>query len=112
MLVFIFLTPFYLFGLFLWICALMPICGKVEVEVDEDSGNIFTGIGAIGWKRRFDWNQIGKIRLSKIYNPSGMGNQQQIALEGEKVFLLAKNVKAERLRFMLIALRLMRQNNI
>ena len=109
MTVFVFLTPFYLFGLFFWGCVLMCICGEVEIEVDEDSGTVFKGIGAIGWKRRFDWNQITKIRLSKIYNPSGMGNQQQIALEGEKVLLLAKNVKAERLRFMLIALLLMRR---
>jgi hypothetical protein len=75
--------------------------------VDEDSGTLFKGIGAIGWKRHFDWNQITKIRISKINNPSGMGNLQQIALEGEKVFVLAKGVKAERLGFMLIALRLM-----
>ena len=69
---------------------------------------IFTGIGVMGWKRRFNWDQIKKIRISQFYQPSW--TQQQITLEGEKVFALARGVKAERLRFMLIALRLMYRN--
>jgi hypothetical protein len=107
----LFLTPLYLLGLFLWSCALMSICGKVEVIVDGDSGTISKGIGAMSWKRRFDWDQIKKIRISKYYHTRGhMMPEQQITLEGEKVFALARAVRAERLRFMLIALRLMCRN--
>jgi hypothetical protein len=111
LILFLFLAPFYLLGLFFWSCALMSICGKVEIEVDGDSGTIFKGIGAMGWKRRFDWNQIKKIRISKYYYPSGnRKSEQQITFEGEKVVSFAKGIKAERVRFMLIALRLMHRN--
>jgi len=90
----------------------MPICGKVEVVMDGDLGTISTGIGAIGWKRRFDWDQTKKIRISKYYHPRGQMAQQQITLEGKKVFALARGVKVERLRFMFIALRLMSRNGV
>ena len=86
----------------------MPICGKVEIVVDGNFGTISTGIGVMGWKRRFEWDQINKIRISQYYQPSW--TQEQITLEGEKVFALARGVKLERLRFMLIALRLMQRD--
>jgi hypothetical protein len=89
----------------------MSICGKIEVVVDGDSGTISKGIGAMGWKRRFDWDQIKKIRISKYYHTRGhIMPEQQITLEGGKVFALARGVRAERLRFMLTALRLMCRN--
>jgi len=115
LILFLFLTPFYLLGLFFWGCVLMSICGKVEIEVDGDSGIIFKGIGALGWKRRFDWDQIKKIRISKYYYPLRTATrkpEQQITLEGEKVVSFAKGVKSERLRFMLIALRLMHRSKV
>lgn len=100
---FLCLAPFYVAGLLLWAAALMPICGRVVVEIDKNAGTIFQGIGPIGWKRRFDVSQVEKIRIGTVYN-SKVGNQQQIALEGKKSITFATGVRLDRLRFLFIAL--------
>jgi hypothetical protein len=102
----LFLTPFYLVGLFLWICVLMSACGKIEVSVDGDSGIIFKGFGALGRRRGFNWAQVRKIRVANAYCRN-RETRQKISIEGEDVVEFATAVKSERLRFMFIALRLM-----
>jgi hypothetical protein len=52
-----FLLGTLLFGSF----ALMTVCGKVVIRVLDNEGEVFVGIGAIGRRRRFDWNQITTI---------------------------------------------------
>ena len=102
-------------GLFLWSVVLMSVAGKIVVEVDGDFGTIFKGIGAIGWKRKFGWARVEKIYISKYYYNArtGIGGyKQQIALEGDKVTTFARGVNPKRLRFMLIALRLMHRNKV
>ncbi|MDB6016388.1 MAG: hypothetical protein JWR19_877 [Pedosphaera sp.] len=100
---FLFLTPFYLSGLVLWYCALMPIFGKVAVQVDGDSGKIFKGIGSLGWTRRFNWRGVEKIRLSTENLEDR--TLEQITLEGDKTIQVARGVKHNRLCYLLIALR-------
>jgi hypothetical protein len=97
------LGPFYLLGAALWCGALMPIFGRVTVEVEGDSGRIFRGIGPIGWIRHFSWQGVKEIRLSTHYVTNW--NQEQITLEGEDTIQVARGVKHDRLCFMLIALR-------
>ncbi len=109
-LLFLFLTPFYLAGLFLWGITLMALGGRIVVKVTGDTGTILKGVGPIGWKRHFNASQVRKIRISTIYSAK-TGNQQQIAMEGEKVITLARGVRPDRLRFMLIALHQMRRAN-
>jgi hypothetical protein len=105
---FLFLTPFYLFGAWLWGCAVMPVFGKVAIEVDGDYGGIFKGIGLIGWKRRFDWRGVEKIRLSTYCVTNW--NPEQITLEGNRIIQVARGVKHNRLCYMLLALRLNHRN--
>ncbi len=100
---YVLLTPFFLVGAWLWGCALMPLFGKVAIEVEGDAGNIFKGIGLAGWRRRFDWGGVRRIRLSTYYMENR--NQEQITLEGDQIIQLARGVKHERLCYMLIALR-------
>ena len=45
--------PFLLGTLLFGSVAMMSLCGKVTVKVDDDDGVIFTGVGPIGWRRRF-----------------------------------------------------------
>ena len=111
MILLLFLTPFYLVGLFLWSRVLMSVYGQIEVEVNGDSGTIFTGVGALGRKRSFDWAQVKKIRVANVYSKNRK-TRQEISLEGEEVVEFAAGIKFERLRFMFIALRLMFRNRV
>jgi hypothetical protein len=102
LLLFRFLTPFYLFCAVAWGFALMPIFGRVAIEIDGDSGSIFKGIGFMGWTRHFDWRSVRKIRLSTYYMTNW--NQEQITLEGDKTVQVARGVGHKRLCYMLLAL--------
>jgi hypothetical protein len=102
--VFAFLTPFYLSGAALWVFALMPVFGKIAIEVDGESGSIFKGIGPFGWRRHFDWSGVKRIRLARYsINDS---NWEQIVLEGDNIVQAGRGVRHKRLYYVLIALRL------
>jgi hypothetical protein len=105
-LLFLGLIPFYLLGLVLWGFVLLALFGKVEVRVEGDAGTVFNGIGRVGWKRHFNWGQIEKIRVSKLYR-TDFPTRLRISLEGDSTISFAKGVSTERLRFLLIALRVM-----
>jgi hypothetical protein len=47
----------------------MALCGKVEVAVHRGDGYIFTGVGAWGWRRDFDWEEIDSVYLSRGPRP-------------------------------------------
>jgi hypothetical protein len=50
--------PFILATVFLGSQALMATFGRIAVLRDGDDGAIFTGIGPIGWTRRFRWSTV------------------------------------------------------
>jgi hypothetical protein len=96
--------PFFLGTLLFGSIAVMSVCGKVTVSVDGDDGVIFTGVGPIGWRRRFDWRKVSSIRRTeKVGNRGGVS--EQITFEGETRLNFAAGIKTERLDFMLAMLR-------
>jgi hypothetical protein len=98
--------PFVLGTLLFGSIALMAACGKVTVRVDGDAGVIFTGVGPFGWRRRFSWNGVSAIRRTEKRG-NRESSSEQLTFEGEKRLNFAAGVKAERLDFMLAALRQM-----
>jgi hypothetical protein len=96
--------PFILGTLLFGSIAVMSVCGKVTVTVDGDDGIIFTGVGPIGWRRRFNWRGVASIRRTeKIGNRGSVS--EQITFNGEKRLNFAAGIKIERLDFMLAVLR-------
>ena len=76
--------PFILGSIIFWSLALMAIWGKVEVRLDQNGGRVFTGIGILGWRKSFTWNQISKVRekQSNLRYPGSKG--ASIVLEGSR----------------------------
>jgi len=97
-------VPFLFGALFLGSRALMSAGGKLVVAVDGDSGVIFSGIGPIGTRQRFDWRKVSSIRLTRSRGSRG-GIFRRITFEGERQLSFGANVKDARLNFMLAALR-------
>jgi hypothetical protein len=94
--------PFLLGTVGLGSVALMAICGKVVVSVDRDNGMIFTGVGQVGWRRRFNWRGVTAIRRTERHGRNGP--QPQITLEGEKRLRFGTGLKAERMDYLLAVL--------
>jgi hypothetical protein len=96
--------PFILGTLLFGSIAVMAVCGKIAVTVNGDDGVIFTGVGPVGWRRRFNWRSVTSIRRTEKIGNRGSA-YEQITFEGEKRLNFAAGVKTERLDFMLAILR-------
>lgn len=73
--------PFVLGTLLFGSIALMSVCGKVVVRVSDSEGVVFTGIGPIGWHRRFHAPEVTAVRVER----GASGNNAQgmtIVLDG------------------------------
>jgi hypothetical protein len=55
--------PFVVGTLIFGSIALMAACGKVVVRVLDSEGEVFTGIGSLGWRRPFDGSQVSSVRI-------------------------------------------------
>lgn len=67
----IFLTPFMAIGLTLIGTFLSAVAGKTEVQIQNDQGIVFTGIGSIGIRRRFNPGDIKEISVRNDLNNKG-----------------------------------------
>ena len=59
----LFLTPFITIGLVMAGTFFSCIWGRTEVRVQKDEGVIFTGVGALGWRRRFDARSVKGVSI-------------------------------------------------
>jgi hypothetical protein len=53
--------PFLAGSVLLWAFTLMSIAGKIELTMDGDHGEIFTGVGSIGKREKFSWDEIDAV---------------------------------------------------
>ncbi len=73
--------PFLLGTLALGSAALMTLCGRVSVRVNDDEGVVFTGIGSIGWRRRFNPREVSTVRIEP-YRTNNGATSMAIVLDG------------------------------
>jgi hypothetical protein len=97
--------PFVLGTVILGSLALMTTFGRTVLSVNGDQGKIFTGVGPIGWTRKFKWTGIREVS-------EGIGNvqrngryQQQIVLQGDTRLTFGSGIREDRRYFILNALR-------
>jgi hypothetical protein len=92
--------PFLLGSLLFWSIALMTICGKVEVRVDDGAGTVFVGVGRLGWKRQFRLDEVDSIedKATNFRYPGGVG--EAIVLRGNSSLSFGTNLTVPRRHFM------------
>lgn len=44
---------------------LLSLGGKTIVRIGQEGGEVFTGVGAIGWTRRFDLSKVQDVSIAK-----------------------------------------------
>ena len=59
----LFLTPFIVIGLVMIGAFFSCLAGRTEVRIHNSDGVVFTGIGALGWRRRFDARAVKEVRI-------------------------------------------------
>jgi hypothetical protein len=96
--------PFILGTLVFGSIALMTVCGKVVVRVRDFGGEVFTGVGSIGWRRPFDPKQITAIRIEPYRSSNGQ-TSSTILLEGPKKLRFASGLTEPRRDFLANVLR-------
>jgi hypothetical protein len=97
--------PFLLGSILFWTFALMAIAGKCELRVDGDDAELFVGIGALGWRRRFKWSAIRAVTEAATTTRYPGNQGTALALEGATRIKFASNVAEARRYFLLNALR-------
>ncbi len=102
----LFLTPFIAIGLCVAGAVLSSFFGRTEVKINNSQGTVFTGIGAVGWKRRFDSTQVKSVKIHQNRNIKG-SDQFYILIETRegKQIKFGSLLTNERRQFMLAVLR-------
>ncbi len=77
----LFLTPFVLIGLTVIGALLVTLAGRVEVRLRGPGGEVFTGVGPIGWKRRFDADAVEAVLLTDADIEEDGKKKRAIAIE-------------------------------
>jgi hypothetical protein len=74
------------------------------VRVDGNVGTKFTGIGPVGFRQRFKWDEVTAVR--RTHRPRREGSTtHQITLEGRDPINVGIGLSEKRFNFMLSALR-------
>jgi hypothetical protein len=59
----VFLTPFIAIGLAMIAAFLSCLAGRTEATIGDWQGEIFTGVGPIGWRKKFKTDQVKSVRV-------------------------------------------------
>jgi hypothetical protein len=94
--------PFLVGTLFFGGIALMTVCGKISVAVQNDSGTVFAGVGPIGWRRKFKWSEVRNIQRTLAF---GRRATEQITITADRRIDFASALNSERLNFLFVGLR-------
>jgi hypothetical protein len=106
----IFLTPFIVIGLVMIGTFLSCLAGRTEVRINNAEGVVFTGIGALGYRRRFDASGVKEVRLDEKQWSDSHGRGQRktyIILETRegKLIKFGPMLREDRRKFVAGALR-------
>ena len=109
--------PFLIGTVILLFITLMTIAGKVEVVIGMDS-YVFTGLGIVGRKKRFDWNSIVRIYESEPshrttetdHEDRGTVNRRAIFMEGDTRIKFGSGLNEERRYYLVTELQYLHKN--
>jgi hypothetical protein len=106
----IFLTPFIAIGLAMIAAFFSALAGRTEVRLGNSEGVIFTGIGPLGWRRRFAVPGVKDVRIEDRSWRDSDGDRRRktnIVIETRegKQLKLGGSLSEERRKFLAAALR-------
>ncbi|MFA5553460.1 MAG: hypothetical protein WCZ89_00625 [Phycisphaerae bacterium] len=97
--------PFVIGSIIFWALALMAVCGKIEVRIGSIESTVFTGVGSLGWTKRFDWHSVQSIKEELFHVQNSNNNGAAIILEGQERIRFGSGLNEQRRYFVLNALK-------
>jgi hypothetical protein len=92
----LFLTPFVVVGMGLFMVFLMSAIGRVEVAVTGSDGRVRTGFGPFNWTRRFDASMVKRVIAGQTaYSENGQ-TKPLIRIEADRTVKFGSTVPDER----------------
>lgn len=106
----IFLTPFIVIGSGRIGAFLLTAVGRTEVQVDRNGSSVFTGIGLLGYRRRFMASEVSDVRIDERQWRDSDGDSQRrtcivIETRSGRIIRFGSMLTAERRKFMAAVLR-------
>ncbi len=106
----LFLTPFITVGLVMIGAFLSALAGRTEVRIRQAEGVVFSGIGPLGWRRRFNPETVTDVRIDNRHWRDSDGdrrNKIQIIIETQdgKQIKFGSMLRDERMKFVAAAVR-------
>ena len=87
----------------------MSIAGQIRIRLLNDECVLFTGIGTLGWYRKFRLDEINTIREENSNSGRyGRGNTKSIVLEGKTRIKFGSMLNEKRRYYILNALKYMK----
>lgn len=102
---FLFGLPFLVGTIALTGFTALAVAGKVEVRLRGREGEVFTGVGPIGWRRRFDLGHVEHIREEAGHNTHPGSRGWCIQLDGRQRLRFGSGLNDERRHYLLRVLR-------
>jgi hypothetical protein len=62
----------------------MLVCGQQELRMEGGQAVVLTGVGPVGWRRRFAWKNVTAVRLTIAAWQRNDRKVPQITLDGAK----------------------------
>jgi hypothetical protein len=96
--------PFAAGSAMLVLFTLMSVWGRMEIRVEGDEGQVFTGISDVGRRKRFRWSEFTGVRRESHRDSDG-DRQLRLVLEGPQRLEFGQGLSEARQLFMLAVLR-------
>lgn len=101
----VFLIPFVLIGIFVLGLCFMALGGRVQVTIDKDAGEIFTGVGPLGWRQRFNAIAVTSVRLYHAAPARNGQNSHAVEINGARRIRFGSMLSAQRAAWLCAATR-------
>lgn len=100
--------PFLLGTILFGSIAIMTVCGKFCVRVQGNDGEVFVGVGSLGYRKKFRWDQVRDIRVETERTSKGTTYKQLLIAADTPIKI--PNVPDSRVTFFVAALRQLRRD--
>ena len=101
----LFLTPFVLIGLFMFGAVLTSMMGSLVVRIGRDTASIKTGIGPIGWTRRFNPRKVEKISAGQTKWKQNDQTKPLIEIQADRTVRFASGLDEAKRDWLIAVLR-------
>ena len=102
----VFLIPFVVIGLGMFLAFLMCLVGRIEVVVTGTDGRVRTGFGPFNWTRRFDPSRVKRVVIAQTSYEQNGQRKPLIQIEADRTIKFGSLLPDERRAWMLGVLHL------